>query len=67
VENHAAQVTEVPSESDIGAFAATFRALEDEIGRVVLGQPEVVRSVLVSLVAGGHVLLEGPPSSSRPT
>jgi len=46
-------------------FAERFGEVCDEVGRVVLGQDEVVRSVLIALLAGGHVLLEGPPGIGK--
>ena len=42
-------------------FIETARAIESEVGRVIIGQPEVVRGVLTCLLAGGHALLEGIP------
>ena len=39
--------------------------IEAEIGKVIVGHAEVVRLVLVSLVAGGHVLLEGVPGLGK--
>ncbi|MFT7519545.1 MAG: MoxR-like ATPase [Kiritimatiellia bacterium] len=53
------------TQAEINEFARTFREVEDEIGRVVLGQGDVVRSVLIGLLAGGHVLLEGPPGLGK--
>ncbi len=54
------------NDSELGwDFAERFRQMEDEIGRVVLGQDAVVRGVLVALLAGGHVLLEGPPGIGK--
>ena len=53
------------TEAEARQFAQLFRAMNAEIGRVVLGQQEVVHSVLVALVAGGHVLLEGPPGIGK--
>ncbi len=50
---------------EIAWFAQQFSALEAEIGRVVLGQQDVVRLALVALFAGGHVLLEGPPGIGK--
>jgi MoxR-like ATPase len=47
------------------AFQATARAIEAEIGRVIVGQAEIVRSVLIALMAGGHVLLEGVPGLGK--
>lgn len=50
---------------DLTSFAARFAALEREISKVVLGQPDVVREVLTALIAGGHILLEGPPGIGK--
>ena len=36
-----------------------------EVGRVVLGQEEVVRRLVASFAVGGHVLLEGPPGVAK--
>jgi MoxR-like ATPase len=47
------------------AFQATARAIEAEIGRVIVGQTEIVRNVLIALMAGGHVLLEGVPGLGK--
>jgi MoxR-like ATPase len=49
----------------IDGFARTCGDIRDEIGRVVVGHEEVVRGVLVSLLAGGHVLLEGVPGIGK--
>ena len=42
-------------------FRSTFMKLKAEIGKVVVGHSEVVEAVLMSLFAGGNVLLEGVP------
>lgn len=50
------------------AFAASVDRIErirDQVGRVFLGQPEVVGQVLAALLAGGHVLLEGKPGLGK--
>lgn len=39
--------------------------IESEVGRVIVGQGEVVRHVLVSILASGHVLLEGVPGLGK--
>ena len=38
-----------------------------EIGKVIVGQAEVINGVLICLVAGGHVLLEGVPGLGKTT
>lgn len=39
--------------------------LEAEIGRVIVGQREVVRHTLIALLADGHLLLEGLPGLGK--
>jgi MoxR-like ATPase len=46
-------------------FRASFLQLKSEIGKVVVGHGEVVEAVLVSLFAGGNVLLEGVPGLGK--
>ncbi len=43
----------------------TFRMLQNEIARAVVGQRRVVDETLVALFAGGHVLLEGVPGLGK--
>lgn len=40
-------------------------ALEAEVGKVIVGQRELVRLVLVGLLCEGHVLLEGVPGLGK--
>jgi MoxR-like ATPase len=46
-------------------FRQRFAALEAEIGKVIVGQPETVRGVLTCLFVGGHCLLEGVPGLGK--
>jgi len=41
--------------------------VRDEIGKVIIGQRDVIDGVLLCLVAGGHVLLEGVPGLGKTT
>ena len=41
------------------------KQLEAQVARAVVGQKEVVRQVVIALVAGGHVLLEGVPGLGK--
>jgi len=43
------------------------RALQEEIGRVIVGHEDVVHDVLVCLFCGGHALLEGVPGLGKTT
>ncbi len=53
------------TEFSIDQFRQTASQIETEVGRVIVGQGEVVRHVLVSILAGGHVLLEGVPGLGK--
>lgn len=46
-------------------IAALLSTLRDNIGRVFLGKPEVVRFVTVALLADGHVLLDDVPGVGK--
>jgi len=41
------------------------RAVQNEIERVIHGQPAAIQNLLVALTAGGHVLLEGVPGVAK--
>ncbi len=44
---------------------AGLRKARDEVAKCVVGQREVVDQLLIALVAGGHVLLEGVPGVGK--
>jgi MoxR-like ATPase len=46
-------------------FRERFAKVQAEIGKVIVGQPEVVQGVLTCLFVGGHVLLEGVPGLGK--
>ncbi|PPT77559.1 AAA family ATPase [Xanthomonas arboricola pv. populi] len=46
-------------------FKQVFNAIATEVGRMIVGQREVVDGVLTALLAGGHVLLEGVPGLGK--
>ncbi len=46
-------------------FSATFERIRAEVGKVIVGQQTVIEHVLIALVAGGHVLLEGVPGLGK--
>src|SRR4051794_25134986 len=46
-------------------LAATFRALTEMIGRVIIGQDAVVEQLLLGLFSRGHCLLVGVPGLAK--
>ncbi|MDO7850122.1 AAA family ATPase [Hymenobacter convexus] len=47
------------------ALAASFQKLRQEIGKVIVGQDEVVRLVLTAVFSQGHSLLVGVPGLAK--
>ncbi len=46
-------------------FRETFDGIRTELGKVIVGQDEIVDGVLMGLAANGHVLLEGMPGLGK--
>lgn len=53
------------AEISVDQFSEYATRIESEVGKVIVGQSEVIRHVLVSILAGGHVLLEGVPGLGK--
>ena len=53
------------TEQQIETFRQAYAALRAEIGQVIVGQESIVEGTLISLFAGGHVLLEGVPGLGK--
>ncbi len=54
-----------PARLEPEAFAERARRIEDEIGRVIVGQRDLVRQTMTGLLANSHVLLEGVPGLGK--
>jgi MoxR-like ATPase len=52
-------------EERIAQFNQYFKQLRDEVGKVIVGQSEIVEGVIMCLVANGHALLEGVPGLGK--
>ncbi|GAC1550854.1 MAG: MoxR family ATPase [Herpetosiphon sp.] len=48
-------------------FRAVANAIETEVGKVIVGQRQLIRQTLITLLAGGNVLLEGVPGLAKTT
>ena len=54
-----------PLEAQVQQFKDSFSLIRDEMGKMMVGQQDIVEGVLVALFAGGHVLLEGVPGLGK--
>lgn len=53
------------NDNEIAPYSESARRLFAQLDRVVLGQGDAIREVLMALFARGHVLLEGPPGTAK--
>jgi MoxR-like ATPase len=62
-------VASIASEQDTAALVNTFRdrigAIRTQVRRVIVGQEEVVDSLLLTLLVGGHCLITGMPGTAK--
>lgn len=49
----------------VDALAQSYKDLSAEIGKVIVGQEDVVRAVIISLFSNGHSLLVGVPGLAK--
>ena len=52
-------------EATVGTFTTDLRKLREEIGKMIVGQEEIVEGVVTCLLGGGHALLEGVPGLGK--
>jgi MoxR-like ATPase len=57
----------VASEQFLQVVTDQIKLVRDEIGKVIVGHDDVVEGVIIALVSGGHVLLEGVPGLGKTT
>lgn len=49
----------------IESFADKVKSIEGEIAKEIIGQRDIIRQVLMAVIAGGNVLLEGVPGLGK--
>jgi MoxR-like ATPase len=57
----------VQSDTQLQAAVEQLDRVRREIGKIIVGQQDVVDGVLICLLSGGHVLLEGVPGLGKTT
>ncbi len=57
----------INEELSIEDFHSAATAIVHEVGKVIVGQDDVIRHVLICVIAGGHALLEGVPGLGKTT
>ncbi len=53
------------SDLNVNQFRELAARIQAEVGKVMVGQSDIVRDVLICIVAGGHALIEGVPGLGK--
>ncbi len=59
------QAPEIGTRAEAEALVAQLATLQKEVGKVIVGQQGALEEILVTLLAGGHALLEGVPGLAK--
>ncbi|MBT01713.1 ATPase, partial [bacterium] len=46
-------------------YAKQIMTIVDEVQKVIVGQEEVIKKLVIAMMADGHVLLEGVPGLAK--
>lgn len=49
----------------VGSFQKATAGLREEVGKVIIGQADVVEHLLITLLVGGHCLITGMPGTAK--
>jgi MoxR-like ATPase len=52
-------------DQQVATFQEQFNRVKAEVGKVIVGSEEIIDGVIMSLLASGHVLLEGVPGLGK--
>jgi MoxR-like ATPase len=52
-------------DQQVEGFQRQFKAVKQEIAKVIVGYDDIIESAIMSLLAAGHVLLEGVPGLGK--
>lgn len=53
------------NENEISALSAKVAALKASMGKVIIGQQDVIDALIICLLGGGHALVEGVPGLGK--
>ena len=56
---------EFQSRIDFSELSQSVQSIKNEIGRVIVGQHQLIEQMIVAILANGHVLIEGVPGVAK--
>src|SRR5690554_2443293 len=58
-------MSEAAVEKEVEAFKADCTKMLDEVGKMIVGHREIIQGVIIAMLSGGNVLLEGVPGLGK--
>lgn len=55
----------IENQNDMREIIEKITACEEEIGKAIIGQKDIIRQVMLAILTGGNVLLEGVPGLGK--
>ena len=59
------ETTDFKSRIDLESLNITAEKIREEIGKVVIGQNEMIEQILIAILSDGHILIEGVPGVAK--
>ncbi len=59
------QTKQAPKNSKVAQFSEAIAKIKQELRKDLVGQDEVVNNIIIAIIAGGNVLLEGVPGVGK--
>ena len=59
------EIVNEPSHIDLTSLNQSIQKVRDEIGKVIVGQKQMIDFLLAAILADGHVLIEGVPGVAK--
>lgn len=63
-DSHSADLAQ-PDVQAVDQLRQAYATIREEVGRIIVGQDEVLEQLLIALFAGGHCILEGVPGLAK--
>ncbi len=58
-------MSEIQDNTSENSLTQRFQALQTHINQQIIGQPHLTQRLLITLLSGGHLLVEGPPGLAK--
>ncbi len=55
------------SQDEVNELTLAFQQMNEDIGRFIIGNEDIIRLIDIAIISGGHMLIEGVPGTAKTT